>query len=296
MLGSRTGSLAVLEGSLFWKYEAAKAPSSSSRPTILFFHAGITDHMLWDAQVDYLTARGWNCLRFDLFGFGRSKPSREFLDSDPRQSINHMDHVALLLRETLPAQAKVIAVGLSMGGGKALEFSLTHPESVAGVAAIAGGVRGFDFPSTAEEDKLFDQEAVLLQALDIEGIAKLNVRIWGDGPLQNPGRLSQVVSDKLYSWSLDIAAKECLKEGGEALEDVSPEPVTSSRIHEIKVPAAVAYGTYDETSITAVMKHIGNTIPGANVKEFRTAHMINLEVPDEFNDWLGAWLDTYFVG
>lgn len=292
MVSSRSGSLEVPQGTISWKYSGAKLPSPKPRPTLLFIHAAVADHTLWHDQVDYLTAKSWNCLTFDLFGFGRSQPSKDFLESEPRPPVDYMQHIDLLVKEVLPAQSKVILIGLSMGGGLALDFALVHPELVVGLAVVAGNVSGFEHPNTPEENVLFEQKAILTHAGDIEALAKLNVRIWGDGPLQEPGRLSHTVADKLYTWCLDIAARECSGEGGTALESVDLEPPASSRLREMKIPVAVAFGTYDESETTAAMRHVGTTVDGANAKEFKTAHMINLEMPEEFNAWLSQWLET----
>lgn len=67
------GLVQLKEGSLYFKFTEAEdeVEDLESRPVLLFIHAGVTDHTLWDAQVDHLVARGWSCLQFDLFGFGR---------------------------------------------------------------------------------------------------------------------------------------------------------------------------------------------------------------------------------
>ena len=51
---------------------------------------------------------------------------------------------------------------------------------------------------------------------------------------------------------------------------------------------------YDETATTAGMKFLGDAINNAVVKEFRTAHMVNMEAPQEFNEWLETWLKSNF--
>ena len=121
------------------------------------------------------------------------------------------------------------------------------------------------------------------------------VRIWGDGPLQEPGRVDEQVAERMLKWNQDICARECGKIGGMALDVVSRDPPASTKLHAIDVPTAVAYGTYDETETTAAMKHVGASIKDANVKEFKTAHMINLELPDDFNRWLSDWLEAKFL-
>lgn len=295
MADARSGQVEVPEGSIFWKYDPATSPSPHPRPTFVFLHAGVANHELWDDQVQYLTVRGWDCLRYDLFGFNQSQPNEQFLQSSPKPPINHLEHLKRLLETVLPNQSQVILVGLSMGGLLALEFTTTYPESVAGLVVAAGGIRGFDAPNQPEEDRLIEEKENALESGQTDQAARLEVRFWGDGPLQKPGRLAKDVYDKLYRWCSDIAIREYRKEGGGALEQTEPDPPALSRLHEIKIPTAVAYGTYDETYTTQAMKHLASNVSNVTAKEFPAAHIINLELPDEFNDWLGGWSDKFFA-
>ena len=104
--------------------------------------------------------------------------------------------------------------------------------------------------------------------------------------------MAQALAQKMLAWNLDICARETSKTGGLALEVIEQEP----RLDRISIPTALGYGTYDEAETTATMKMVAEAMPHAIVKEFKAAHMINLECEEELNDWLGAWLDTHFAG
>lgn len=56
------------------------------------------------------------------------------------------------------------------------------------------------------------------------------------------------------------------------------------------MPLAVAYGTYDETYTQVAMKHLASNVSSATLREFPAAHLINFELPDEFNKWMEEWL------
>ena len=99
---NQTGFLEVPHGKIFYSLSAPpKLNSATSKPPILFIHAGIADHSLWDYQVQHLVARGWTTLRYDLFGFGKSHAHKSFLESDPREKIDYVEHAASLLRKVL---------------------------------------------------------------------------------------------------------------------------------------------------------------------------------------------------
>ena len=200
------GKLEIEQGALYWKYELSAQPAANARPTLLFIHAGVTDHTLWDAQVKYALDKGFHCLRFDIFGYGRSVPSDAYLHSTARKPVDHISLIDQLIVDVLPPSCKVIPIGLSIGGSLALSYTVFYPHRIAGAVIVAGGVRGVDIPNTAEEDALFDRVDQLMEAGDIQGAAEMQVRIWGDGPLQQPGRMAKHLRERMLAWNLDIAA------------------------------------------------------------------------------------------
>ena len=288
------GNLQVREGSVYWKFDPSKQGQDKYRPTVLLIHAGVADSTMWDGTVALLTGKGYNCLRLDLFGHGRSYPSDAYLRARPRPPWDPIEHLEQLRQSLLSADAKVIVVGLSVGSSYALAYTLAHPQHVVGLALIAGGLRGFDYNNQPEEDKLLEEAEKLVSYGDVHGAANLQVRIWGDGPLQEPGRLDENIADRMLKWNIDLAARECAKKGGFALETVEPDPPAAQQLNQINVPTAVAYGVFDETYTNAAMKHVAANVRGAYLKEFQTAHMVNLEAEDEFNRWLSDWLEVYF--
>lgn len=79
-----------------------------------------------------------------------------------------------------------------------------------------------------------------------------------------------------------------------ALDAVRSDPPPIARLHTIQVPTAIAWGSFDESYTTAAMQYVANHVKGATSKEFETAHMVNLEKPDEVNQWLNEWLEAHF--
>ncbi|KAL2048853.1 hypothetical protein ABVK25_010911 [Lepraria finkii] len=298
---SKPDFLDVAEGRIFWRFDApVKVESeSTSRPTLLFIHACVADHTLWDDQVAYCTAKGWGCLRYDLFGLGQSVPSESYLQEVPMPVVKHHEHTARVVEafhtfsiETgQQRNTKVAVIGLSCGGAIAVGFVLSHPELVSGLVVCAGGLGGFDIGGTPNEDAMFKQLEEFMGKKDSENAAKMNVRIWGDGPAAKEGRADTSTRQKLYNWCKDIATREIAGKGGDSIpsEDLS-DPPAAERLSQIKVKTMVALGRHDESSTIATMRYVAQHVQGAELKEFETAHMINLECPMEFNDWLGAFL------
>ncbi|KAK9349575.1 Alpha/Beta hydrolase protein [Lipomyces doorenjongii] len=181
---------------------------------------------------------------------------------------------------------KVVVIGISAGGMLAIDFTLANPHVVVGLVAVAAGLSGDDSTNTEEEDKLFEQCGKLEAARDVEGLALMNVRIWGDGPLMEEGRLASFIRRKMLTWTKDIAACEFSLTGGNSIACEGLKPPAVVRLGDINMPVAVAIGTLDETATIAGMRRLCRNVGGAVAKEFCTAHMVNLEAADEFNSWL----------
>ena len=141
---SHTDYFYTPNGNIYWAYDEPKNLQGSGelRPTLLFIHAGVSDHALWDEQVSYFTARGWGVLRYDLFGYGSSKPTTSYLNSEPRPKVKHHEHAAGIAKNLISMTTalkgssdafsdKVVAIGLSRGGSIAIELAGAQPERVA---------------------------------------------------------------------------------------------------------------------------------------------------------------------
>ena len=306
---SSSAYLQIPEGRIFWVlHHPAKLPLSSAaspdykRPLLLFVHAGVADHTLWDGQVAYFTARGWSVCRFDILGYGKSIANETYLQQKERPKVAHHEYFAALVKEVqrqgqspLIADStrtdKVVIIGLSRGGSHAVDFAVAYPDLCAGLVVVAGGLSGCWPPNTAAEDALCEKEAQLMADKDLEGAVDFNIHFWGDGPLQPPHRASPEVRSKLRGWCRESVSREMSGIGGFAIPFQNVTPPAAERLDDIQCPIAVAIGKFDETSTSEAMrvlakraKHVTST------KEFETAHMVNLEAERQFNEWLDEWL------
>lgn len=303
---SRADYLPTPHGNIYWAYEAPRN-AEGPRPTLLFIHAGVSDHTLWDEQVSYFSAQGYAVLRYDIFGYGLSKPASDYLQSEPRPIIKHYEHAASIAKNLISMNTalagsskafsdKVVAVGLSRGGGIAIELAVAYPELVSGLVIVAGGLMGIRTTSTPEEDALLGQYLNCMKAGEVEKAASIFTRFWGDGPLVKADRVGQDVRGKLYAWCENITRREVSRTGGGfCIPFEGPQPPAAERLSEIQVPVAIAVGKYDETSTTNDMKMIAQKLEAKEFKEFETGHMVNLEEGKEFNAWVERYLNSWIL-
>lgn len=103
------GWLRVPEGSIYWRLDVSTGNDATDRPTILLIHAAVADHTMWDAQVEFLVSKGWNCLRWDLFGygvsFGRQPTERSFRRLSAVLQVKLIPKVEKLAKRRLLAQS-----------------------------------------------------------------------------------------------------------------------------------------------------------------------------------------------
>lgn len=296
-------------GQIHWLYDEPRSVTGqrAARPTLLFIHAGVSDHTLWDGQVAFFTERGWGVLRYDIFGYGSSNPSTEYLNSEPRRKVRHYEHAASVAKaltanngtssQNLEArEGQFVAIGLSRGAGIAIELAAAYPNLVCGLVVVAGALTGIDPPNQPEEDAQLGEWFKSMKAGDVEKAAAIFTHYWGDGPLAAGDRMGKDSWTKLYAWCHDITQREVDRSGGGfSIPFEGPSPPPAEHLSSISIPVATATGKHDETGLMEGMRILTDKLNAGSVKEFETAHMINLEDPEGFNPWLEDFLNRFIT-
>lgn len=126
MIEARSGFLEVPGGSLY--YEIA-----GEGPVVTLIHPRLWDSRTWDPQVPVLLDAAFTVVRYDVCGYGRSsRPTAE-----PYSHVRDLTSLLDFLEVPLTT-----LVGCSMGGAKAIDFTLQHPDRVAGLVPVASGLGG----------------------------------------------------------------------------------------------------------------------------------------------------------
>src|SRR5882724_5696096 len=129
----REGFVDVDEGRLHYRVDGDGNP-------IVFLHGFGLDARMWDGEVESF-APEHAVVRYDLRGFGRS--------SLPTAPFTHVADLRTLMEQLGLARAHV--VGLSMGGGVAIDFALTPPEMVRSLVLVDTIVGGFKWQENNED-------------------------------------------------------------------------------------------------------------------------------------------------
>lgn len=258
------GYVPVKNGELYYEVDRQGHP-------LVLIHAGVADHTMWDAQVPVFGQR-FQVIRYDTRGYGRSR-TEDTEYSERQDLLDLLDHLRV------PA-AHVI--GISRGGGIAIDFTLEHPERVTALVVVASGPSGMDWPEDFDDPVGAAAEeaiGVAAEAGDWERAADLESAFWTDGPGQPEGRAPGSVRERVRGWCLD----QYTRKDGKTTK-LPLEPPAAGRLHEIRVPTLVLIGDVDERATQIMADAAAGAIPGARKVVFpNAAHMIPLEAPEEFN-------------
>jgi 3-oxoadipate enol-lactonase len=271
---STSGFAPVHNGKLF--YEVA-----GSGPTVLFIHAGVADHRMWDNQFK-LFSEDHQVIRYDTRGYGKSNTeTTEF--SNRQDIIDLFDHLGV---------DKAAVIGVSRGGQIAIDFTIEHPERVSALVPVASGLGGYQYqPDGSEQARreydLFTHIDELWEKKAFDELAELEVHVWADGPVQPHGRAPDHIRDYVHQ----VVQENYTREDGEVTV-ITLAPPAASRLGEIHVPTLILVGEYDTLGTLSTANKLERDIPGARKVIFpNTAHMLPMEQPEQFNEIVRAFLE-----
>lgn len=236
-------------------------------PPLIFVHAGIADHRMWDDQFDVFSQH-YRVVRYDMRGFGRST-------SGDTPFAYRTDLLALLDHLHIDQAA---LVGVSMGGNVVLETALIAPERIRALVVVASAPEGYD--ETGDPPAQWDALVAAYKAKDWERAAELEVQIWVDGPQRTSDQVAARVRERVRE--MDLIALRNESERDKLLQRM--EPPTIERLGEITAPTLLIAGDLDQPDMPAACRLMSERIPHARLEVIKgTAHLPNMERPDEFN-------------
>jgi 3-oxoadipate enol-lactonase len=151
-------------------------------PAVVLIHGFTLDTRMWDDQFLPL-AQGFRVIRYDLRGFGRSA-----LPTDAPYS--HVEDLRALLDALGLQQAHL--VGLSKGGGVALDFALTYPQRTTALVLIDSILGGHAWSAEG-----LARDALVWQEAARDGIPAAKAS-WLAHPLFAPALRQPVVAARLH--------------------------------------------------------------------------------------------------
>lgn len=251
-----SGYIDVEGGRLY--YEKA-----GSGDVIVLIHDGMVHHEVWDGQFLEF-AKDHTVVRYDRRGYGRSDAPTE-----PFSNVNDL----FSLFENLGIERAVV-MGMSAGGGLAIDFTLEHPQKVSALVLVGAVVSGFDYTPH------FRTRGGRLTADMWNDPAAIRNYFVNDDPYEVApgnaearGAVKRLIDANPHNLSFDTfrLAK-------------APERPAVANLHEITVPALIVVGEWDIPDVHAHAGAIDAGVPVARRIVIRDAgHLVPIEQPEEFN-------------
>ena len=236
---------------------------------LTLIHGGLVDRRLWDDQFEVF-AQHYRVIRYDLPGYGNSSvPTEPYLITDDLYKLLRFLNVE-----------KTYVMGLSMGGGIAIDFTLAHPEMVDALIPVAAGVSGFPAPATSQQQ--WAEIDALIEQGKIEEAVELENHMWTDGPNRTPDQVDVNVRRRVHEMNLHNYQRQTPDTSVPLPMDDATKAI--NRLKTIHVPTLVIVGDEDQPYIQTIADKLASDIAGAQkVVIPNTAHHLNMEQPATFN-------------
>jgi pimeloyl-ACP methyl ester carboxylesterase len=241
---------------------------------LVLLHGGFLDHHMWHAQT---AAFAGHCrvIALDARGHGASaNASRPF---------RHTDDVAALLRHLDLGPA--VLVGLSMGGGTAVDTALEYPDMVRALVVSGVGTSQPRFADPWTLEVLNKWQAALAAGDADAWLAQFE--LFGVGPHRQPADVDEEVMRQTRRMARHTIAKHTADEG----DRLVPVADTWGRVASIAVPVLAINGDLDSPDHIAMAEQLVRAVPDGRVAAVPgTAHYPNMEKPRVFNEILAGFL------
>jgi 3-oxoadipate enol-lactonase len=236
---------------------------SGTGPAVVFVHGGLGDSRLWEPQAAALAAQ-FRTIRYDLRLWGRSESAGvEFSPVD--DLIGVLDALGV---------DRAALIGLSLGGGLALDAALAHPERVWALVHVAAGVSGMPVnPYSTEQEEAFERAEA---EHDLETMMRIDFAVWA--PLGADEHMREL-------WLHAPEAKGV--PDGTSLR--SPEPA-AERLETVAVPTLVVVAAHDPPAQREVGATVARRVPGARLVEVDSDHYLTLRDPERVTGVLREFL------
>ena len=249
---------AVISG----KAEGAGSP-------LIFVHGMAGERHDWDRLMAALPTE-LATLRYDLRGFGRSeaRDGAQFSHSD--------DLLALMDARGIDRAA---LIGLSMGGGIALNFALNHPERVSRLVLISPAMTGWEWSD--EWKALWRGVADAARA----GELPLARQRWLDHPMFAVLRENPALADELRRSIDGYHGRQWIRDWQrDELPDID-------RLHTLAMPCLLLTGERDVADLRLIADVLEAAAPDIRRIDYADAgHMLHVERTAEVAAAVGGFL------
>jgi len=236
-------------------------------PAIIFSNSLGATLEMWDGQVQALSAE-WRVVRYDTRGHGRSEvlPAPYRLEDLAGDVIHVLDSLGI---------GRAHYCGLSLGAMTGLYLGIHHPARFSKLVLVAGGAK-------MGSPELWNSRISGVMSAGVASISGSVIARWfTEGFIKSDSEVVRKLETSLKGISAQGYAGCCA-----ALRDTDLEAV----VPRIPNHALVVAGTHDPAFTAAQCRALAAKMQHVEYTEFPTAHIVNVEARQAFNDRLIAFL------
>ncbi len=241
---------------------------------LVLIHGAYLDHRSWDPQFEVF-ARQYRVTRYDVRGHGKTETiETPFSDYEDLK----------ILLDSLGIK-KAALVGLSMGGGIALDFAASFPERVEALILVGPGIGGGEYDSPVYSEYM-ERLMPALQTEDFSQIIDVMLSYWSIGPEREAkdvdslflSRMRQLMDENRQRWYLNAYVSRL-------------DPPVLTRAADLLIPILIVNGKEDMPDVLKNAEKFASLAPNVSLEVIENAgHIINLEKPEAFNELVLAFL------
>jgi pimeloyl-ACP methyl ester carboxylesterase len=233
----------------------SKGDSGARKQSLVFIAGSGGDHTAWLNQYAQLKEQ-YNIIAVDLPGHGRSEGGGE----------KHVPDYCVWIKNLLDVLClnEAILVGHSLGAAIALQFAVSHPEAIAGIVCLGGGMKMPVNPFMLEFLKTNPPE---IPAEIVDMMCKFSLA------KENRSQFSAVLQKSISQSKVDILYGDL---------SACNELDLTEEAKKIKVPALIVCGAEDKMTPPDLSRALAANIKGSSLEIIAGAgHMVMLEQPAE---------------
>ncbi len=234
-------------------------------PPLVLLHGFTLDLRMWDAQMAAFSPQ-YRVLRYDLRGFGGSAlPGATAYD--------HADDLWALL-DHLGVETAAI-VGLSMGGGVALDFALAYPDRVRALVLADAMIGGYRWSPEWQA-----ATAPIWRVAREGGVAPARARWLAHRGLFGAALEQQAAAATLTQMIADYSGWHWCNRDPHR----KPSHPAIEQLTQIAAPTLIITGEREDPDFVAQATILSAQIPGVQSRVLPgIGHLTALEAPNEFN-------------
>ncbi len=242
---------------------------------VVLMHGFSIPMYVWDAQVEPLTKAGFRVLRYDMFGKGYSDRPETNYDQAlfRKQLINLLDGLKI--------QGPVDLVGLSVGGGLAVDFTANFPDRVNKLALVDPVIT-----TSAKYDSLMKLLGPPVMGEFLMRLVTTNILAGRAADLMKKSpkaaEYDKLFRDQTHFKGFERATISMIR--GDAIKDYRADYLTVGKQNR---PIMLIWCTLDEDITPPMVEEIRKSMPNLVFKRLDgIGHDPQVEVPDTVNSLL----------